>query len=50
MIVIEDKSEKVNSLHGASHSQHQADMYEFVNRIKAFVVAASMYGSEGGMM
>src|SRR5271154_2313368 len=33
MIVIEDKSvdkpgEKVNSLHGASHSQHQADMYE----------------------
>ena len=55
MIVIEDKSvnkpgEKVNSLHGASHSQHQADMYELVTLIKAFVMAASMYGSEGGMM
>ncbi|KAI9703364.1 MAG: hypothetical protein M1836_007932 [Candelina mexicana] len=55
MIVIEDKSvdkpgEKVNSLHGASHCQYQADMYKFADVIKAFAAAASMYGSERGMM
>ena len=55
MIVIEDMSVnqaggKVNSLLGASHSPHQVDMYEFFSLIRAFVVVASMYESEGGMV
>jgi phosphoenolpyruvate phosphomutase len=45
MVIIEDKSvsapgQKVNSLAGASHSQGQADMYEFAKILRAFRDAA----------
>lgn len=45
MVIIEDKKvsapgQKVNSLAGASHSQGQADMYEFVKTLQAFRAAA----------
>ncbi|KAE8327741.1 phosphoenolpyruvate phosphomutase-domain-containing protein [Aspergillus sergii] len=45
MVIIEDKSltspgQKVNSLAGASHSQGQADMYEFARILQAFRAAA----------
>ncbi|EED17633.1 phosphoenolpyruvate phosphomutase, putative [Talaromyces stipitatus ATCC 10500] len=45
MVIIEDKSvtapgKEVNSLAGASHSQGQADMYEFAKVLRAFRAAA----------
>ncbi|KAB8223430.1 phosphoenolpyruvate phosphomutase-domain-containing protein [Aspergillus novoparasiticus] len=45
MVIIEDKrltspGQKVNSLAGASHSQGQADMYEFSRILQAFRAAA----------
>ncbi|OGM48251.1 putative phosphoenolpyruvate phosphomutase [Aspergillus bombycis] len=44
MVIIEDKSltspgQKINSLAGASHSQGQANMYEFVRTLQAFKAA-----------